>query len=102
GATAVLAQAEYVEAVDTVRPELPALRAQVVIDHPPDPSAPRGGWLSLRDLTARAAPPVRARHRVPSDHDLWQMYTSGTTGRPKGAVLTHASVGANAVQFQLG
>jgi acetyl-CoA synthetase len=39
-------------------------------------------------LTRRAPSAVS----VPSDHPLLLMYTSGTTGRPKGAVLSHAGV----------
>jgi acyl-CoA synthetase (AMP-forming)/AMP-acid ligase II len=36
---------------------------------------------------------------VRPEDDLYQMYTSGTTGHPKGAVLTHRAVIANAGQI---
>ncbi|WP_394707036.1 fatty acid--CoA ligase [uncultured Erythrobacter sp.] len=36
-----------------------------------------------------ATPPA---HRVAAEDDALQLYTSGTTGKPKGAVMTHGSI----------
>lgn len=38
---------------------------------------------------------------ITADHDLYQMYTSGTTGQLKGAVLTHRAVTAHMTQITL-
>jgi long-chain acyl-CoA synthetase len=49
----------------------------------------------FRDLVAAASPVPDVAHREGSDTAVI-LYTSGTTGQPKGAELTHASLSANA------
>jgi long-chain acyl-CoA synthetase len=38
---------------------------------------------------------------VPPDHPAWLFYTSGTTGRPKGATLTHRNLAAMSQAYAL-
>jgi acyl-CoA synthetase (AMP-forming)/AMP-acid ligase II len=49
-----------------------------------------GGWERFADLQGMSARPVRVQVLGDDLHRL--MYTSGTTGRPKGVMITHANL----------
>jgi acyl-CoA synthetase (AMP-forming)/AMP-acid ligase II len=90
----LIARGELVSAVDTVRGELSQVERWVA----QGTSSP--GWQGWDDFLA-AAPAEPVDCAVTSEDDLYQMYTSGTTGRPKGAVLSHGAVCANIEQVSL-
>jgi fatty-acyl-CoA synthase len=52
-----------------------------------------GAGFSWEDLIAEGqAAPVTVAADVDRDHPAWFFYTSGTTGRPKGGILTHGQM----------
>ncbi|MEN7536015.1 long-chain-fatty-acid--CoA ligase [Aurantiacibacter flavus] len=56
-------------------------------------------YLDYRRLAAHA--PLAQRAEITPDDVAVLQYTGGTTGRPKGAMLTHASLAANSAQMML-
>jgi len=87
-ASVVLAEEEFRPAIDSVRNEIGDCR---FVGY-----GGGEGWLDYDDLLVKADGDDANPH-VTGDTPFLVVYTSGTTGRPKGAVLTQDAISWNAV-----
>jgi fatty-acyl-CoA synthase len=90
GARVVCAHSDYLDAVDGIRKELPTVEHFVALE------GARDGWV---DYEASVASSPAAFERPPiGERDLLTInYTSGTTSRPKGVMITHRNAHLNTV-----
>jgi acyl-CoA synthetase (AMP-forming)/AMP-acid ligase II len=86
---------EFADCLRAIRPELGKLRTLVRFGDAPEEAKPYAAW---RD----AASGVDPERDSPVDETAWQLYTSGTTGLPKGAELTHRNLVGTAQMGTLG
>jgi fatty-acyl-CoA synthase len=89
GSTVLVHAAEHTEAAVTAAADA-GVRRRVVV------GAPDADALGYEELLAGAEPEPLDEPVAPDDPCMI-MYTSGTTGRPKGAVLSHANIVWNSV-----
>jgi fatty-acyl-CoA synthase len=89
----VLVDHEYVKVAEEIRPNLKTVKHYIVAQ---DSGSAPAGWLDWETLIAREpemAPPKPER----GENDTVSInYTSGTTARPKGVMLTHRNCYINA------
>src|SRR5207244_3082783 len=89
-ATVVCAHADYLDAVDEIRAQIPEVRHFVAFE------GVREGWLDYEALVASADPEFD-RPQIAESDLLTINYTSGTTSRPKGVMITHRNAWMNSV-----
>jgi acetyl-CoA synthetase len=95
GAVLVTTEALYKRKIAAIRNRLPALRHVLLIGKGAAPTAV-DGTLDLATLMAEASDTFEIPPTAPEDMALLH-FTSGTTGRPKGAIHVHGAVVAHHV-----
>jgi fatty-acyl-CoA synthase len=90
GATVVCAHEDYLEGVDRIRERLTGVRHFIALE------GQRENWTNYESLVQAAAPEF-VRPPIQETDLLSINYTSGTTSRPKGVMITHRNAYINVV-----
>jgi fatty-acyl-CoA synthase len=92
GAKIVCAHSDYLDAIDSIRSKLHGVAAFVALEN----GVNRQGWLDYETMLADS-PAEFGRPQIQETDLLTINYTSGTTSRPKGVMITHRNAYINVV-----
>ena len=81
---------EFVNRVHGFKANLPSVNKYICIDA----KAPDDSWTDFYDWT-KSQSEENPQEDIKDDDAVYQMYTSGTTGRPKGVIIVQSNVVAN-------
>jgi len=95
GAKVVCVHSDYLDAVERIRPALTGVEHVIALEGLTDPLR-KTGWLDYETLLA-SAPETFNHPQIAEDDLLTINYTSGTTSRPKGVMITHRNAYMNVV-----
>ncbi len=90
GAKVLCVHSDYLDLIDSVRESMPGVRHFVALE------GGRPNWLAYESLLEASAEPIDSDEIVETDL-LSINYTSGTTSRPKGVMITHRNAWMNSV-----
>jgi len=91
GAVVLVTSPSLVERVESIRGELPDLRTIIMVDRDGTGRTRQAEYVSYEDAMKAARGPFVTEATGPEDFAVMH-YTSGTTGKPKGAAHVHQAV----------
>ena len=86
---------KFIQTVQSVKGDLPLIAEHIITD-----SKGVGGYKLYEEVLATGSSTL-PKIRLQDDEDVFLIYTAGTTGKPKGAILTHKNLITSAMTISL-